>query len=137
MRIAHTHHERLLGSVAQGGGSHHMFDQEWIAAQDKMEYAFALAEALAWKYGYANVEAYKNSDVQNRFSLLQNGIFDMPCTRLLLINGMEDTIFPIEDSLLAAKHGRVKDVRLVEGSGHMGNPLAEGVIYTWIDELLQ
>ena len=25
-------------------------------------------------------------DAQKRFSLLENGIFDMPCTRLLLVN---------------------------------------------------
>jgi len=29
-----------------------MFDAEWIRAQDQMEYPFALAEALAYKFGY-------------------------------------------------------------------------------------
>jgi hypothetical protein len=40
MPIAHTHVERLYGVVAQGGGSHGMFDPEWIAAQDEMEHSF-------------------------------------------------------------------------------------------------
>src|ERR1700712_3601589 len=29
MRIAHTHKDRLVGAVAQGGGCHYMFDPEW------------------------------------------------------------------------------------------------------------
>jgi hypothetical protein len=48
MRIAHTHAERLFAVVAQGGGCHHMFDPQWIRAQNQMEYPFALADALAY-----------------------------------------------------------------------------------------
>jgi dipeptidyl aminopeptidase/acylaminoacyl peptidase len=51
-RVAHTHAKRLFAVVAQGGGCHHTFDPDWIRAQDQMEYPFALAEALAWKFGY-------------------------------------------------------------------------------------
>lgn len=40
MRIAHTHRERLLGVVAQGGGCHHMFDPEWLEIASHMEYPF-------------------------------------------------------------------------------------------------
>jgi hypothetical protein len=32
LRIAHTHADRLFAVVAQGGGSHHMFDAGWIGA---------------------------------------------------------------------------------------------------------
>ena len=40
MRIAHTHADRLLGVVAQGGGSHHMFDPEWLSKVGDLEYPF-------------------------------------------------------------------------------------------------
>ena len=41
IRIAHTHKERLFAVVAQGGGSHHMFDERWVRAQNSMEYPYA------------------------------------------------------------------------------------------------
>ncbi len=52
-RVAHTHADRLSAVVAQGGGCHHMFDADWIGAQNRMEYPFALSDALAHKFGYA------------------------------------------------------------------------------------
>ena len=132
MRIAHTHADRLKAVVAEGGGSHHMFDTEWIKAQDHMEYPFALAEGLADKFGYPDVESYVNDNPRAKFSLLENGIFDMPSTRLLLVNGMEDSIFPIEDSIIPLRHGRVKDARFVDGRGHMGAPEGEGILRDWL-----
>ncbi|KAJ5703262.1 hypothetical protein N7493_011651 [Penicillium malachiteum] len=119
MRIAHTHANRLKAAVAPDGGSHHMFDDTWIRAQNHMEYPFALADALAAKCGFSS----------------ENSILDMPCTRLLVINGMEDSIFPIEDSILLCRRGRTKDARFVDGKGHMGNPGAEEIIYQWIDDV--
>ncbi|CAI7649497.1 hypothetical protein N7533_008438 [Penicillium manginii] len=132
MRMAHTHADRLLAVVSQGGGCHRMFDKDWIKAQDKMEYPYALAEALAHKFGYDSVEAY-SEDSQRRFSLLESGIFDNPCCRLFLINGTKDEIFPIEDSMIPFQHGRVKDVRFIEGAYHIGNPGAESYVYDWLD----
>ena len=41
MRIAHTHADRLLAVVSQGGGSRRMFAPEWIEAQNQMEYPYA------------------------------------------------------------------------------------------------
>lgn len=48
-RIAHTHGERLLAVVAQGGFSHHALNPGWIRAMEYMEYPFALGEAFAYK----------------------------------------------------------------------------------------
>lgn len=48
---------------------------------------------------------------------------------------MEDSIFPIEDSLLALQHGDVKNVRFVPNSKHMGFPDSEKYVYDWIDGL--
>ena len=139
-RLAHTHAERLAGVVAQGGGSHHMFDQAWIRAQNQMEYPFALAEALAYKFGYRATDPAVALDRYaadaHRFSLLQAGLIGTPTCRLLAINGMEDSIFPVEDTLLVATAGRHKDLVLRGDRGHMGNPGAEEIVSAWIDELI-
>ena len=136
-RVAHTHADRLFAVVAQGGGSHHMFDPDWICAQDQMEYPFALAEALAYKFGYrdANYPAAvaRYAAEGSKFSLVYAGIIGRPTCRLLVINGMEDSIFPIEDSLLVATQGSRKDLIARGDRGHMGNPGAEELLYQWID----
>ena len=40
VRIAHTHRLKLRGSVAQGAGIHHFFDQDWLEKADDHEYPF-------------------------------------------------------------------------------------------------
>ncbi|TGD99650.1 alpha/beta hydrolase family protein [Methylobacterium nonmethylotrophicum] len=139
-RIAHTHADRLLAVVAQGGGCHHMFDPVWIRAQDQMEYPFALAEALAYKFGYcdadpaAAVERYAAEG--RKFSLVEAGIVGTPACRMLVINGMEDSIFPIEDSFIVATQGTGKDLVARGDRMHMGNPGTEEILYRWIDDAL-
>lgn len=140
LRTAHTHADRLFAVVAQGGGSHHMFDAAWIAAQNRMEYPFALDDALAYKFGYRDpdpAEAVGRYAAEARkFSLLDSGVLDAPSCRLLVINGMEDSIFPIEDSILAATRGAHKDLIVRADRRHMGNPGAEEIIYEWLDQAL-
>lgn len=139
-RVAHTHANRLFAVVAQGGGCHHMFDPDWIRAQDRMEYPFALAEALAHKFGYrdadpaAAVERYAAEGL--KFSLVEAGIVGTPACRMLVINGMEDSIFPIEDSFIVATQGIGKDLVARGDRMHMGNPGAEEILYRWIDDAL-
>ena len=134
MRIAHTHADRLYASVAQGGGSHYMFEPEWIKAQNHMEYPFALADALAFKFGYASIDEYA-ADAQSKFSLLDSGIFDQKSARLFLINGMEDSIFPIEDSFLALRHGGVKYARFLENRAHVASPEGDDLVNDWMNEI--
>ena len=139
-RAAHTHADRLLAAVAQGGGAHHMFDAKWIQAQNQMEYPFALADALAFKFGFRDQQAStattRYSTQAQKFSLLGSGVLDRPSCRLLAINGMEDSILPIEDSFLVATRGRRKDLIARGDRGHMGNPGAEKILYAWIDDVL-
>jgi len=136
LRVAYTHADRLYAVVAQGGGSHHMFDPEWIRAQNHMEYPYALADALAHKFGYNSVDEYVGDNPRKKFSLLENGIFDMKkCARLLVINGMEDSIFPVEDSWLALRRGPVKEARFLDDRQHVGNPGADAILYDWIDQV--
>jgi hypothetical protein len=54
--------------------------------------------------------------------------------KLLVINGIEDSIFPIEDSIIATTQGDDKDLVARGDRGHIGNPGAEDIIYDWLDK---
>jgi esterase/lipase len=41
VKIAHTHKERLRGSVAQGAGTHFFFERDWLEKADGHEYPFS------------------------------------------------------------------------------------------------
>ncbi|KAI1415649.1 yellowish-green 1-like protein [Hypoxylon sp. FL1857] len=135
IRVAHTHADKLKGVVAHGGGSHHMFNPKWLDAVDDLEYPFDLAHTLCHKFRYADFEQFKE-EAQGKFSLLSTGILEKPCTRLLLVNGTEDEIFPIDDYYLCLLHGGPKEARFVPGTKHMGEPDSYFVILKWIFELL-
>ena len=138
LRIAHTHADRLFAAVAQGGCCHHVFDAEWIGAQNQMEYPFALADALAHKFGFrdedVDTSVARYAAESRRFSMVDSGLLTTPTCTLLVVNGMEDSIFPIEDSILAATRGDHKDLVARGNRGHMGNPGAEEILYRWIDD---
>lgn len=137
LRIAHTHASRLLGSVSLGGGAHHMFDADWLAHVNKLEYPFDLADTLAFKYGYeGDLEGFKREG-RDMFSLVKDGTLEKPCCdNVLVVNGTEDEIFPIEDMFVALQHGKPKLARMVEGKKHMGEPESFHIILKWIHELL-
>jgi alpha-beta hydrolase superfamily lysophospholipase len=40
IRLAYTHPDRLAGSISLGGGTHHMFDPEWLSEVNHLEYPF-------------------------------------------------------------------------------------------------
>jgi hypothetical protein len=135
MRIAHTHADRLFAVVSQGGACHHMFDSAWIEAQNQMEYPFALGDAMAYKFGFRGRDPLKAYAADARkFSLLESGVLDRPSCRLLVINGMEDSIFPIEDCFIVGIRGDKKDLLARGNRQHMGNPGAEDILYDWIDK---
>ena len=70
------------------------------------------------------------------------------CARLLLVNGTEDEIYPIDDMYVALQYGAVKEARYVSftnyvlkltdfprfvpGIKHMGEPESFFVIIPWI-----
>lgn len=72
-----------------------MFDPDWISAQNQMEYPFALADALAYKFGYREADSAdaiaRYRAEASRFSLLDTGVLATPTCRLLAVNGMEDS----------------------------------------------
>jgi dienelactone hydrolase len=137
LRVAHTHKERVKGVVALGGGCHHMFDREWLDNVNHLEYPFDLANTLAYKWGYGDdVEAFKR-EAADKFSLLNDGTLDRPeCARLLLVNGTEDEIFPIDDYYLALQHGAPKEARFIGETKHMGEPMSFFIILKWVYKLL-
>jgi hypothetical protein len=91
---------------------------------------------LAWKFGYGNdVELFKK-EASAKFSLLNDGTLKKPkCARLLLVNGTEDEIYPIDDMYVALGHGAIKEARFVPGIKHMGEPESFFVIIPWIYRL--
>ena len=115
-----------------------MFDAGWIGAQDQMEYPFALAGALAFKFGYRDADpaaaVARYAADSGKVSLLSSGVLDRPSCKLLVIDGMEDSIFPIEDNFIVATRGHRKDLIARADRGHMGNPGAEDLLYQWIDD---
>ncbi|KAL8949671.1 MAG: hypothetical protein Q9222_004232 [Ikaeria aurantiellina] len=134
-RIAHTHAKGLRGAVAQGVGCHYFFDEGWLRRADGHEYPFDLTPALAQKFGYPSVEdLYKNS--QKDFSLVSNGIAEKPSTRLLLVNGTNDGLMPLEDSLVLMNHGSPKEARFFPNTLHMGYPTSNASIYPWLESVM-
>ncbi|KAF2445844.1 alpha/beta-hydrolase [Karstenula rhodostoma CBS 690.94] len=136
IRAAHTHADKLAGVAALGGGCHHMFDREWLDNVNHLEYPFDLANTLAYKWGYGDdVERFK-AEAADKFSLLNDGTLDRQnCARLLLVNGTEDEIFPIDDYYLALQHGAPKEARFVHGVKHMGEPMSFFIILSWFYKL--
>lgn len=135
IRMAHTHASKLAGVVALGGGCHYMFSPEWLSKVNHLEYPFDLASTLAYKYGYGgDLERFKKEAM--KFSLLEDGTLDRPnCARLLLVNGVDDEIFPIDDYYLALQHGAPKEARFVDKRKHMGEPESFFIILPWLYKL--
>lgn len=133
IRVAHTHADKLAGVVALGGGCHYMFTPEWLDNVNHLEYPFDLANTLAHKFGYGDDVAKFKAEALSKFSLINDGTLDKPkCARLLLVNGTEDEIFPIDDYYLTLQHGAPKEARFVEGVKHMGEPMSFFVIIRWL-----
>jgi pimeloyl-ACP methyl ester carboxylesterase len=135
VRAASTHRNQFLGCVAHGPGTHHFLNEAWLERIDDHEYPFILSKAMAEKFGFQSVEDLKK-DGQKKFSLLDNNIVKGPSCRLLLLNGVDDGIVPIEDSLLLFNHGSPKEGRFVEKLAHMGYPDTLAVAYDWLENLL-
>jgi hypothetical protein len=134
-KLAHTHRERLRAAVDHGGCTHHAFEPAWIARAQLGEYPFELAETLASAFGRATYAEWV--EYSPRLSLLAQGWLDRPCAPLLLVNGVQDSIFPIADMYLLLEHGSPKDARFYPGA-HMGAGSAgvEQTIAGWLQQRL-
>lgn len=135
IRIAHTHAKQLKGSVAQGAGTHHFFDEQWLRKANDHEYPFDLLPALSLKFGYSMTEDFLKES-QKTFSLVSTDIVQKPSSRLLLVNGTHDGLMPIEDSMLLMNYGSPKEARFFPGLLHMGYPVSNASIYPWLESVL-
>ncbi|MBI2756834.1 MAG: alpha/beta hydrolase [Chloroflexi bacterium] len=133
-KVAHTHRDHLRAVVSQGGCAHVAFTREWIEQAEQGEYPFDLALSLARAFGLSSAEAWW--ETASRFSLLELGVLDQPCAPLLLVNGLQDTVFPIADLHLLLQHGSPKSARIFP-VGHMGNtPETLPMILSWLQSRL-
>jgi pimeloyl-ACP methyl ester carboxylesterase len=131
-KLAHTHRERIAAAVNHGGPAHFAFQRDWILRAAKGEYPFELAETLACAFGRKTAAEW--IDYAPRLSLLDQGILDKPSAPLLCVNGVDDSVFPIEDMYLLLRHGGIKSARFFPG-GHMGHgPSLFPQIVAWITE---
>ena len=66
----------------------------------------AMLETMAYKFGFRGADAIEKYTAEAwKFSLLESGLLGKETCRLLIINGMEDTLWPIEDCILVAMSG--------------------------------
>jgi hypothetical protein len=129
-KLAHTHRDRIAAAVNHGGPAHYAFQAAWIARAAHGEYPFELAETLASSFGRTTAEEW--IDYAPCLSLLDQGILERPCAPLLCVNGVDDSVFPIEDMYLLLQHGDAKCARFFAG-GHMGHsPTLFRTIVGWL-----
>ncbi|KAF7716417.1 Heptaketide hydrolyase [Penicillium ucsense] len=135
IRASVIHRHRLVGSVAHGPGSHHFLNKEWLSRVNDHEYPFTITDPWAEKYGYSSTEEFIEN-AQKKFSLVETGVMDNPNCRLLLLNGVDDGVVPIEDCHVLFNHGGPKEGRFFEGLVHMGYPHSLPVAYQWLESVL-
>jgi pimeloyl-ACP methyl ester carboxylesterase len=134
VKLAHVRRDRVAAAICHGGCAHLAFTPEWIEQSQHGEYPLELAETLACAFGMATFEDWVEH--APRFSLLHQGVLDQPCAPLLLVNGTQDSVFPIQDMYLLLEHGSPKSARLYP-VGHMGHtPTTTSTMVEWLAERL-
>jgi esterase FrsA len=129
-KLAHTHRDRIRAAVVHGGPIHHAFQAEWIEQAQTGEYPFELAETLAAAFGGQSYADWVS--LAPRLSLLDQGILDGASAPLLVVNGVHDTVFPVQDAYVLLEHGQPKTARLLAGEGHLGGPESSEIIVDWL-----
>jgi hypothetical protein len=134
-KLAHSHRDRISAAVNHAGPAHHAFEPDWILRAQTGEYPFELAETLASAFGGRSHEDWVAR--APGLSLLRQGVLERPSAPLLLVNGLHDSIFPIQDMYLLLEHGDPKCARFFADESHMGGPHAIDVIVQWLAERLR
>jgi hypothetical protein len=133
-KVAHTHRERTAAVLQQGGAIHFAFQAAWIEQAQHGEYPFELAETLACAFGGEGFDYWVSR--APALSLLDQGVLDQPCAPMLCINGLHDSVFPVEDQRLLLEHGGPKTMRLYN-AGHMGHePRTMSDMLAWVEAVL-
>ena len=137
-KLAYTERARLRGVVMHGGGIHESFQRRWAEPALKTgEYLYDYYEARRSMYGARDPDALFAKAA--RFSLLDQGLLDMPSAPMLAVNGALDSQTTIEDVFLLLRHGDAKDAWVNPKGRHMGrspewsgHAIQERVLMPWI-----
>ncbi len=129
-KLAHTRSDILRCAVNHGGCAHYAFTPEWIEKAQDGEYAYELAETLAYAFGREGFDDWV--EWSPSLSLVKQGVLERRHVPLLCVNGKRDSIFPIEDHYLLFEYGDPK-WGFFPDTGHMGNtPRTQAVIVDWL-----
>lgn len=52
------------------------------------------------------------------------------------MQGTQDGLMPIEDSMMLLEYGSPKEARFFTGALHMGYPLANSAVYPWMESVM-
>lgn len=134
VKVAHVYKDKITCAVSQGGSVHYTFEHDWIHKQERGEYPFELFETITFAFGLSTYDEWV--EYAPELSLLKQGVIDKPCAPLLLVNGVNDTVFPIKDYYLLFEHGSPKCARFFN-AGHLGfTKDTFSIINKWIYEKL-
>ena len=129
-KLAHTRSDILTCAVNHGGCAHYAFTPQWIEKAQDGEYAYELAETLAYAFGREGFDDWV--EWSPNLSLLKQGVLDLQHAPLLCVNGKRDSIFPIEDHYLLFEYGDPKWGYFPD-TGHMGaTPRTQTIIVDWL-----
>jgi len=116
--------------VNWGGGIHRTFQPEWQEkSRTAASYIMELGPSRARIFGGRDFDDYIARCPE--LSLLDQGILDLPCSPLLLVNGKDDQQNDARDIYLALEHGDPKTARLFPG-GHMGTGPVGATVINWL-----
>lgn len=117
--LGFTEKDRLRGAVYWGGPSHRYFQAEWQEkALNTREYLFDLFAARSSVYRVNTLNDFLAYGP--RMSLEARGFTGKPSTKMLLINGQNNTQVPIDDLYVLLQSGTPKEAWVNPAGGHMG-----------------
>ena len=142
-KVAFAEPARLTLAVNWAG----LLDAAWSPDQlrralGSREYLFDLPQALCTVWGYETPEALVAG--QSRMSIVRQGLVGRPTPRMLVVNGLHDSLVPAEDSLLLLQSGTPKSAWLNPGGIHLGRSsewnderIMREVIRPWIVQTME
>jgi esterase FrsA len=118
-QLAHRFPDRFVGAVAQGPAIAAAFSAAQVQhVVDAGEYFFDWRIALSYAFGTDDPASLEK--LMPPLSLEAQGLLDGPTPPMLLVNGVHDEIFPIEDLFLLMTHGTAKEAWVNPQGIHMG-----------------
>lgn len=134
IKASRSEHQRIKSVLGQGQASHFAFMPDWITSADSLAYPTDLSGPLASAFGYSYDTKDQFVHAASNYSLLHLGVLDAPAPSTTVINGLDDTVFPVDDAIIFANHGPGALTRLFPNSGHMGGQdAAQWVGPFWAD----